>query len=193
MAQRPVTIPRGEAIKIAEYERDSLRARASTSGSCSHQWIAAASQADKLVRLLKVGQDDKATRAALRVGPKWKRAADCEGWPTPKKLGNSKAKDGEVNYDLFDRYTVAHFATGIGLGVARLKWWQALMFAVGWEIIETPLKRAIPGIFPYSSEDTLKNAAGDAIGMMAGWGAWRLLDRASRTSRFETAAEQKLR
>lgn len=180
MARRPVTIPRRQAIKIAKYERDSLRTRASTSASCSRQWILAAGQADTVVQMLVSGQDRDAGRAAMQVGPRWKRAADCEGWPTPKRLGNARAKDGEVNYDLFDRYTVAHFAAGIGLGVARLKWWQALIFAVGWEIVETPLKRAIPGVFPYSSEDTLRNAAGDAIGMMAGWGVWRLLEKASR-------------
>jgi hypothetical protein len=90
------------------------------------------------------------------------------------------AKSGEVNYHLFDRYTVAHFATGIGLGVMRLNWWQAALFAIGWEIIESPLKRAVPRAFPYSSEDTLANAFGDALGMMAGWGAWQIVDRRAR-------------
>ena len=96
-----------------------------------------------------------------------------------RRLGNP-ARPGEVNYHMFDRYTAAHAATGIGLGVARLKWWQALIFAVGWEIIETPLKRAIPQIFPYDSEDTFLNAAGDVVGMMTGYGVWRLLDSAAK-------------
>ena len=94
-------------------------------------------------------------------------------------LGNP-ARPGEVNYDFFDRYTAAHFATGIGLGVARLNWWQAALFAIGWEIIESPLKRAVPRAFPYSSEDTLSNAAGDVLGMMAGWGSWQIISHASR-------------
>lgn len=92
-----------------------------------------------------------------------------------RRLGNP-ARPGEVNYHLVDRYTVAHFATGVGLGVARLQWWQALIFAVGWEIVETPLKRAIPKAFPYHSEDSLANALGDVAGMMAGWGTWKLID-----------------
>lgn len=159
-------------------ERDSLSARARTSSRCKRQWSAATAQANSVVSLLHAGRDRGATQAALRVGSKWKAAADCEGWPTPKQLGNP-ARKGEVNYHMFDRYTVAHFATGIGLGVMRLNWWQAAIFAIGWELIETPLKRAIPRAFPYSSEDTLANATGDALGMMAGWAIWQLIVKGS--------------
>lgn len=176
-----VAIPRRHAIRIAKYERDSLAARATTSSACRRQWKAASNQANVVVEFLRAGSDRAATKAALQIGPKWKKAADCEGWPTPNgKLGNP-SKPGEVNYDFFDRYTVAHFATGIGLGVMRLNWWQAALFAIGWEIIESPLKRAVPRAFPYSSEDTLANAAGDVLGMMAGWGSWQLISRASRS------------
>lgn len=176
---KAVKLSRPQALRLARYERNSLRARARTSAACSTQWAGAARQAQRVVGLLEIGDDAQAADAALLIPKMWKSAADCEGWPTPR-LGNQKARNGEVNYHLFDRYTVAHYATGIGLGVMRLKWWQALLFSVGWEIIETPLKRAIPGAFPYSSEDTLVNALGDTIGMMAGWGSWQLLERATK-------------
>ena len=166
-------------MKLARYERDSLRARARASSSCGEFSEDAAQQAERSMRLLEIGHDTKAASAALLIAPMWKEAASCEGFPTPRRLGNPKARNGEVNYSLFDRYTVAHYATGIGLGVMRLKWWQALLFSIGWEIIETPLKRAVPGVFPYSSEDTLVNAIGDTIGMMAGWGSWKLIEKAS--------------
>lgn len=97
-----------------------------------------------------------------------------------RRLGNPAARPGQVNFHFVDRYTVAHFAAGIGLGVMRLNWWQAALFAVGWEIIETPLKRAVPKAFPYSSEDTLANATGDALGMFAGWATWKLIARNTR-------------
>lgn len=179
MRARPVQLPRSAAVKLARFERDSLRVRARASASCAPLWSDAAQQADRIVRFLEAGRDTKAASAALLVGPKWKRAAKCEGLTAPARLGNPGARDGEVNFSLFDRYTVAHYATGIGLGVMRLKWWQALIFAVGWEIVESPLKRAIPKAFPYSSEDTLTNAAGDVLGMMAGWGTWKLIDKAA--------------
>jgi len=173
-----VEIPRKQALKIARYERDSLRARAKTSSRCKSQWSAAAGQADRVVELLAARHDRSAAIEAMRVGPAWKKAADCEGWPTtkPPPIGQP-ATPGQINYALFDRYTIAHGAVGVGLGVMRAKWWQALALTVAWELIETPIKRRFPGAFPYKTEDSLQNAIGDSIGVMAGWGAWKLLER----------------
>jgi hypothetical protein len=78
-----------------------------------------------------------------------------------------------INNNAVDRYTLAHFAWGVILGAARLPWWGTAGAAVGWEIIERPLKNHFPKVFPYSSQDTLANAAVDALAIMAGWGLWR--------------------
>jgi len=88
-----------------------------------------------------------------------------------------EAVRGEINYPPVDRFTAAHYAWGVIMGAARLPWWGALTIAIGWEILERPLKRAVPGAFPHSTQDTVANAVGDAVGMMAGWGTWRLLAR----------------
>lgn len=83
MPSRVVGLPRAQAIQLAQYERDSLELRARSSRKCPWLWRAAAKQADLAVRHLLVGNDRAARSAALRVAPAWKRAADCEGWPTP--------------------------------------------------------------------------------------------------------------
>ena len=75
---------------------------------------------------------------------------------------------------LVDRYTAAHYAAGIVLGAARLPWWAALSLAIGWEIVERPLKREFPDLFPQAIQDSWSNMAGDASSMMAGWATWRL-------------------
>jgi hypothetical protein len=41
-----------------------------------------------------------------------------------------------------DKYTLAHYAFGVVLGAARLPWWAALAVAIGWEVVERPLKVA---------------------------------------------------
>jgi hypothetical protein len=177
---KPVVLPRRQALKLARYERDSLQVRAQTSAKCTPQWTAAVDQAAAVVNFLESGSDQKAGAAATKVGPAWKRAADCEGWPTTTAPTiDNPAKPGEINYHLFDRYTIAHGCVGVGLGVMRAKWWQALLFTIGWEIIETPLKRAFPRAFPYSSEDSLANAVGDSMAVMAGWAGWKMLERAA--------------
>jgi hypothetical protein len=179
MADDLVSIPRSHALKIARYERDSLKARTKSSRECSRQWNAAAAQADLVVQHLARRNDRSAAIEAMRVGPAWKKAADCEGWPTtPAPIGNP-SRPGEVNHGMFDRYALAHGAVGVGLGVARAKWWQALAFTVAWELVESPLKRRFPRAFPYSSEDTMRNAIGDSIAVMAGWGLWKLLEKAA--------------
>lgn len=81
-----------------------------------------------------------------------------------------------------DRYTVGHGMIGFLLGLARLPWWAALGAAVGWELIENPIKRAMPEWFPVGISDTAENAALDVAAWMAGYGAARLLpeDRLKR-------------
>jgi hypothetical protein len=80
------------------------------------------------------------------------------------------ALPGEANYHLVDRWTVGHVGVGTWLGLLRVPWWGALVVAVGWEIIEQPLKR-----ITQTPRDTFANAAVDALAVMAGWGAIRAL------------------
>jgi len=80
-----------------------------------------------------------------------------------------------INVDPVDRFTIGPFAVGTLLGLARMPWWGAVAFAVGWEIIEDPLKDWIPGIFPHASHDSFTNSAFDAIAMVSGWAVIQLL------------------
>lgn len=79
------------------------------------------------------------------------------------------AKKPGINVDPVDRFTLVHGAVGFGLGYARVPWWGALMLSVGWEILENPLKEALPWTFPNPSRDSLANSTFDAIGLMGGW------------------------
>jgi len=74
-----------------------------------------------------------------------------------------------------DRFTLGHAMVGFLASLAGVPWWGTLGFAIGWEIVENPLKRAVPGVFPQAIPDTLENAALDVAAMMAGFGAARLI------------------
>jgi hypothetical protein len=84
------------------------------------------------------------------------------------------ARRGEINGDALDRFTIAHGAAGVLMGLGRVPWWGALVLAVGWELAERPLKRVIPRAFPHASQDSLANATCDVLAVMAGWGAMQL-------------------
>ena len=87
------------------------------------------------------------------------------------------AEPGEINHAVVDRFTIAHFAVGVLMGAGRMPWWGALAIAVGWELVERPLKRSAPQIFPHATQDTVQNAVGDAVAMMAGWVSWQVLPK----------------
>jgi hypothetical protein len=80
------------------------------------------------------------------------------------------ARPGEVNYALVDQWTLAHAAIGVLLGSQGLSPRQALVVGAAWEIAERPLKDAFPAMFPSETQDSLRNAVGDALAMAAG--AW---------------------
>lgn len=94
-------------------------------------------------------------------------------------IGNPQrtARNNEVNFHIVDRFTLVHFGVGVVLGLIGFKWWAAAGTAIGWEVIERPLKRTIPQIFPHSTQDTFANAAGDATAMVVGWGIVRAMKR----------------
>jgi hypothetical protein len=78
------------------------------------------------------------------------------------------AKPGEINGDAFDRFTLAHLGAGAVLGLLGAPWWMVVVGALGWELLERPLKRRAPGMFPHSSQDTAQNAIVDAGAVLAG-------------------------
>lgn len=86
-----------------------------------------------------------------------------------------RALPGEINGDAFDRFTVGHAAVGVIMGLARAPWWAAIGVAIGWELIENPLKDRFPRVFPHATHDRFVNAATDAAAMVAGWAAIRAL------------------
>lgn len=84
-------------------------------------------------------------------------------------MSQPTARSGEPNADAFDRYTFGHLAAGVLLGLARARALPVIVLALGWEIIERPLKNALPSWFPYSSQDTPENAIVDAAAVLIGW------------------------
>lgn len=84
-----------------------------------------------------------------------------------------------VNGDPVDHFTFAHLGVGAIMGAVKLPWWAALGIAIGWELIENPLKDRFSKLFPHPSHDRPANAVVDAAAMMAGWGIARGLRRVS--------------
>lgn len=76
---------------------------------------------------------------------------------------------------LADRFTLGHGMVGACLGLAGVPWWFALAVAVGWDVIENPLKRALPRVFPDQRPDTLPHVAVDISAWMLGYGLMKLL------------------
>jgi hypothetical protein len=92
------------------------------------------------------------------------------------------ANPGEVDGDMFDRYTFAHFGIGVGLELLRSPWWATLGIALAWEFIENPLKVTFPEVFqprwsPITTTDRIPNAVGDIAAVMSGWALTRYLRR----------------
>ena len=50
------------------------------------------------------------------------------------------AQPGEINGSYFDRFTLVHFASGYAFGKLPISNIEALVIAIGWEIIEDRLK-----------------------------------------------------
>ena len=78
------------------------------------------------------------------------------------------AKPGEINGDAVDRFTLAHLAAGAVLGGLRVPLLIVVAVALGWELVERPLKRNYPKAFPHASQDTAQNAIVDAAAVIAG-------------------------
>lgn len=71
---------------------------------------------------------------------------------------------------VLDQYTVAHGSVGVLYGtLTNMPWWLALTLAVGFEVIENPLKDEFPELFPDAKHDRLPNAAADVAAVMFGF------------------------
>jgi hypothetical protein len=80
-----------------------------------------------------------------------------------------KAKPGEVNYPLFDRFTLVHFLIGMTYGFFKLDFVAMSILAVLWELVENPIKAYLPRLFPHGTKDTLVNSVGDCVAVATGW------------------------
>ena len=83
----------------------------------------------------------------------------------------------QINKVPVDRFTMAHMGVGMILGALQIRERYAIGIAVGWELLEIPLKKKIPAMFPHSSQDIPANAVIDAFSMYAGYKIVTLLFR----------------
>lgn len=74
-----------------------------------------------------------------------------------------------MNYALVDRFTLVHASIGVAYALLGLGFVVALFLALAWEFVENPLKAHLPMIFPHATRDTLRNAIGDVLAVLAGW------------------------
>lgn len=95
----------------------------------------------------------------------------------PKTDAARTARATEINGAPIDRFTLAHVAVGAVYGMVGLKFPTVAFMAIGWELIERPLKRSAPGVFPNATQDTAPNAILDAGATMAGWYIGRAIQR----------------
>lgn len=79
------------------------------------------------------------------------------------------AQRGQLNYEFFDRFTWIHLGIGGVYGFIGLPGWAALVLAIGWEVIESPLKYHVPLLFPGATADTWMNIVGDIAAVVLGW------------------------
>lgn len=93
------------------------------------------------------------------------------------------ARPGEANYDLFDKFALAHAACGAVMERYGASATTAVAIGIAWEVMEDAFKSVAPQAFPYKSKDTLDNRIGDVIGVLAGWSLSRLVQKPSKLLR----------
>lgn len=80
-----------------------------------------------------------------------------------------KARPGEKNYPIADRYSALHVVVGGLMGAAEASFGTTLMASILWEAAEPSLKRTMPDLFPKSSIDSPQNKIGDTAAVLFGW------------------------
>ena len=86
-----------------------------------------------------------------------------------------RARRGETNYAMFDRWSGAHAFLGGMLNIAGFSAGQALAVSVAWEVLEPGVKKTFPSMFPAQSLDTMANKVGDTASWMGGWLAAKVM------------------
>ena len=71
-----------------------------------------------------------------------------------------------INQDPLDRFTLVHALSGVLAAKAGATLPQVVFLAVGWELLERPLKIKYGRYFPHPSQDSLVNATLDASAMV---------------------------
>lgn len=74
-----------------------------------------------------------------------------------------------INDDPIDRFTLAHGVGGMVLERMGATLPVTVFVAIGWELIERPLKRHYPSWFPHPSQDSTVNSLLDAAAVVAGY------------------------
>lgn len=78
---------------------------------------------------------------------------------------------------MVDRFTLAHAGVGAVYGLLGFGWAPVVALAIGWELLERPLKNALPGAFPHATQDTAANALMDAAAVITAWWVVRRVRR----------------
>ncbi len=68
----------------------------------------------------------------------------------------------------FDRWTLVHIASGVGLGLLGTPWWLAVALLVVYEVFEAVLRRRRSGGGVFEHESLANILADIAVGL-AGW------------------------
>jgi len=84
-----------------------------------------------------------------------------------------RARKGEDNYPVIDKYSGVHAAAGAGMALVDAPPAAAFLATITWEIIEPQLKARAPKVFPQSTIDTPQNKIGDSIVFLAAYYAAR--------------------
>jgi|TARA_R110000824_G_scaffold93519_8_gene226116 hypothetical protein len=74
-----------------------------------------------------------------------------------------------INHKPVDRFTLVHALSGVIAAKLGLQPSTVIVIAIGWELLERPLKRKYPTFFPHPSQDTLINASLDAGAMVGAY------------------------
>jgi hypothetical protein len=73
-----------------------------------------------------------------------------------------------INRAPFDRFTLAHLAGGYLMARAGLSFQAAAALAIGWELVERPLKSSASALFPNPVQDSAPNALVDIGAVLVG-------------------------
>jgi hypothetical protein len=76
--------------------------------------------------------------------------------------------DPDTQMKAVDPGTFAYFGVGVALGYLRVPWWIVIAGALGWELLERPLRRKMPKVFTHSEQDTAANAVVDVSALLFG-------------------------